>query len=107
MPGRVLIVDDDAPTRLLLIDLLEGYEVQEAADGAEALARLATWPPDVILLDAVMPGVDGRAFARAYQQTPGPHAPIVLITGAAGARQRVAEEGADAYLVKPFDLGGL
>jgi two-component system, chemotaxis family, chemotaxis protein CheY len=103
MPGRVLIVDDDAPTRLLLTDLLDDYEVQAAADGAEALARLATGHPDVILLDAMMPGMDGAAFMQAYQQTPTPHAPIVLLTAGTGAPQ----SGVAAFLGKPFDLDDL
>lgn len=106
MSRRVLVVDDDAAVLRVLTDLLsdEGYDVVTAPDGRLALERVRVCPPAVILLDYQMPGCDGRQFAAAYRQRPGPHAPIVLVTAAATVRQRAAEVGADAYIGKPFDL---
>src|SRR5919199_497806 len=81
---RVLVVEDDESIRECVQVVLEdeGYDVIEASDGAAALALLDTVWPDVILLDMLMPGMDGWAFAVAYRQRPGPHAPIVVITAA-------------------------
>jgi CheY-like chemotaxis protein len=103
---HVLVVDDDPDLRRVLTDLLadEGYDVETASDGHLALERARVRPPAVILLDYQMPRCDGRQFAAAYRQLPGPHAPIVLLTAAATVRQRAAEVGADAFIGKPFDL---
>jgi|SRR5436190_11609890 two-component system, chemotaxis family, chemotaxis protein CheY len=102
----VLVVDDDPDVRRILTDLLgdEGYDVVTASDGQVALERARERPPAVILLDYQMPRCDGPRFAAAYRQLPAPHAPIVLLTAAASARQRAAEIGADAFIGKPFDL---
>lgn len=105
---RVLIVDDDRVIRQCIAETLreEGYEPITAAHGAEALAKLRDGPgaPDVILLDMRMPVMDGWAFAREYRRLPGPHAPIVVITAAHDALDRVLEIGAEGVLPKPFDL---
>jgi CheY-like chemotaxis protein len=105
---RVLIVDDDWVIRHCIAETLreEGYEPLTAAHGAEALAvlRAGAGQPDVILLDMHMPVMDGWAFAQEYRRLPGPHAPIVVITAAHDARERVLEIGADGVLPKPFDL---
>jgi CheY-like chemotaxis protein len=107
--GPVLVVDDDATIREVVDALLseEGYEVVTAADGAAALARVRERPPGLILLDMRMPGMDGWAFARAYHRSPGPHAPIVVLTAAREAAERAAQIGADGVLSKPFDLDEL
>jgi CheY-like chemotaxis protein len=105
---RVLIVDDDRMIRQCIADTLteEGYEAVTAVHGAEALDRLrdGTGAPDVILLDMRMPVMDGWAFAREYRRLPGPHAPIVVITAAHDALDRMLEVGAEWVLPKPFDL---
>jgi CheY-like chemotaxis protein len=64
-------------------------------------------PPDVILLDMKMPVMDGWELARVYRQSPGRHAPIVVMTAARDAAQRAAEVAADGHLAKPFDLDDL
>jgi CheY-like chemotaxis protein len=105
---RILIVDDDRVIRQCIADTLreEGYEAVTASHGAEALARLRDEPdrPDVILLDMRMPVMDGWALAREYRRLPGPHAPIVVITAAHDALDRLLEVGAEDVLSKPFDL---
>src|SRR5919201_1924383 len=91
-PQQVLVVDDD---------------VMSAPDGAAALELLATSQPAVILLDMLMPKVDGWEFARLYEQRPGPHAPIIVLTAARDAQVRPPEMKANAWLSKPFHLDAL
>src|SRR5919202_1964848 len=98
-PARVLVVEDEPAIRMFLVDALqdEGYEVMAAANGAQALELLAAeqWRPDVILLDMLMPAMDGIAFAEAYRQSPEPHAPIVVVTAYRSRAREAAELGAD------------
>lgn len=105
----ILLVDDDesilSTVRLLLTE--EGYPVVVAANGKEALQHIATQKPSLILLDMKMPVMDGWAFAMAYRDFPGPHAPIVVMTAAHDARQRAAEIAADDVIAKPFDVNRL
>lgn len=105
----ILLVDDDesilSTVRLLLTE--EGYPVVVAANGKEALQHIATQKPSLILLDMKMPIMDGWAFAMAYRDFPGPHAPIVVMTAAHDARQRAAEIAADDVIAKPFDVNRL
>src|SRR4051794_34957969 len=110
---HVLVVDDDASTRLggagALTD--EGHEAVPAPDGPGALALLADWRPDVILLDLWLPGMDGWAVIEAYQQLAPPHAPVVLLTaatvGTAGLVGGRPLPPAAGTLAKPFDLDDL
>ncbi|HEY3765968.1 MAG TPA: response regulator transcription factor [Gaiellales bacterium] len=105
MTTRVLIVDDDGPVRRTLARTLgaEGYETVLAADGGTALAEIERDPPDAIVLDAVMPGMDGLAVARRLRAKGSP-VPILMLTARDGIADRVAglDAGADDYLVKPF-----
>src|SRR5919204_5081041 len=105
-PQQVLVVEDDEGIRELVAMALSsaGYEVMSAPDGAAALALLTTSRPAVILLDMLMPTMDGWEFARLYEQRPGPHAPIIVLTAAHDAQARAAEIKADAWLAKPFHL---
>jgi CheY-like chemotaxis protein len=107
--GRVLVVDNEASIREMLALVLdsEGYEVEQAADGGEALAAAARVTPDVILLDMKMPGIDGREFAARYRKAEGPKAPIIVITAAQAAEQAAAEVEACGYLGKPFGIDQL
>lgn len=105
----VMVVDDDESIREALEVVLsdEGYAVQLARDGAEALRLLKGSLPDVILLDMKMPGVDGWAFADAYRSLPDPRPPVIVLTAAPDAPRWAADISADDVLAKPFDLASL
>jgi CheY-like chemotaxis protein len=98
-PPRVLVVEHNEGILEMLEDVLAdaGYEVAAARHEGEALAALdAGPPPDAVVLDLVLPRVDGWAFARQYRRRPGPHAPIVALTadGPAGCRGATRPRGA-------------
>ncbi len=103
--ANVLIVDDDGPVRRTLARTLgaEGYVTVIAADGGAALAEVERQQPDVIVLDAIMPGLDGLAVARRLRAK-GVSVPILMLTARDAVGDRVAglDAGADDYLVKPF-----
>lgn len=106
----VLVIDDDEQIRSLVSALLkdEGFVVETAADGASGLERLTTLQPELILLDMLMPGMNGIEFIRRYRDRPGPHAPIVLFTAAQGGLiVDQADIEVSATLAKPFDLDDL
>ena len=104
---RVLIVEDDAKVRTALARALnfEGYDVATANDGAEALERVLTEVPDAIVLDVMMPQVDGLEATRRLRAR-GDDTPILMLTARHEVSDRVAglDAGADDYLVKPFAL---
>lgn len=102
MPS-VMVIDDDAATaRMISLALREdGYAVQSACDGQDALGKLEPGAPDVIVLDLEMPRMDGRSFYRELRAR-GLETPVVIVSAYdACAGQR--ELGADTYLAKPFD----
>lgn len=106
-PPRLLVVDDNVQNVELLTALMEaeGYEVISAADGLEALAHVAASPPDMILLDIMMPKLDGYAVCRRLKEQVSTRlVPIVLLTalGEEAARIRGIEAGADDFITKPF-----
>jgi two-component system cell cycle response regulator len=108
MTARILVVDDIAANlRLLEAKLLnEYYEVAIAASGLEALDTVARWMPDVVLLDVMMPGMDGYEVCRRLKAQPGTaHIPVVMITALTDQTERVRglEAGADDFLSKPVD----
>ena len=107
--GRpVLVVDDDVDILGFVVLVLkeEGYPVETAANGQEALIRVERVRPSLILLDMRMPVMDGWQFARALNQR-GIQVPIVVMTAAQDARRWAQEIGAADYLAKPFDLPDL
>jgi putative two-component system response regulator len=106
-PPRLLVVDDNAQNVDLLTVLMEaeGYEVVAASDGQEALAHVAVSLPDLILLDVMMPKLDGYAVCRRLKAEKSTRlTPIVLLTalGAEDAKIRGIEAGADDFITKPF-----
>jgi two-component system, OmpR family, response regulator MprA len=104
---RILVVDDELPLRSALERALrlEGYEVELAADGVEALERHRLAAPDALVLDVLMPRMDGIAVSTQLRAR-GDRTPILLLTARDAVADRVAglDAGADDYLVKPFAL---
>ena len=112
MPGKILIVDDESAARLALATLLrrEGFEVSEVRDGASALAHCASFRPDLVLLDILMPGIDGFEVCRRIKAVPETRlTPVVLITGLSATEDRIQgiNAGADDFLSKPIDFNEL
>ncbi|HEV7263845.1 MAG TPA: PleD family two-component system response regulator [Falsiroseomonas sp.] len=108
MTARILVVDDIAANlRLLEAKLLnEYYEVAVASSGLEALATVGRWTPDVVLLDVMMPGMDGYEVCRRLKAQPATaHIPVVMVTALTDQAERVRglEAGADDFLSKPVD----
>jgi two-component system response regulator MprA len=104
---RVLVVDDEPAVREALRRALalEGYSVELAENGAEALRTIGVAEPDVVVLDVLMPEVDGLAACRRLRAE-GNRVPVLMLTARAGIGDRVdgLDAGADDYLVKPFAL---
>ena len=110
--AKILIVDDESSARGALEVLLrrEGFEVREVHDGRSALEECATFRPDLILLDIVMPGMDGFEVCRRIKNTPETRlTPVVLITGLSDTEDRIngINAGADDFLSKPIDFSEL
>ena len=108
MTARILVVDDVAANVHLLSARLtaEFYEVASAASGPEALALAAEWQPDVMLLDVMMPGMDGYEVCRELKHNPATaHIPVIMLTALTDQDERVRglEAGADDFLSKPVD----
>jgi adenylate cyclase len=110
-PGTVLVADD-LPQNVRLLDAILsplGYTVVTASSGGEALERIAAAPPDIVLLDIVMPDIDGYEVCRRLRADPATSfLPVVMIT-ASGSQERIraTEAGADDFVVKPFDQAEL
>lgn len=106
---KALVIDDEEDMRLVVamsLGELGGMEVIEAPGAAEGVRRAREETPDVILLDLVMPGIDGEAALRALQDDPATRAiPVILLTGAgmAGDAGRLRSDGALGVIHKPFD----
>jgi len=104
----VLVVDDDPDILEAVCDILEGegYRVARARNGREALVRVDEERPLLILLDLMMPVMDGPAFAQALHRREDHEIPIVVIS-ADGDPQKAAALGARGFLAKPFDIDAL
>lgn len=111
-PASILIVDDDPQDCRLLQALLghEGYVTRTAASGEQALASITDDPPDLILLDVMMPGLDGRQVTSAIKADPATrNIPIIMVTAQSDHEARLAalEAGAEDFLTKPVDRSEL
>jgi DNA-binding response OmpR family regulator len=106
MPSHILLVDDESAITDHLAPFLErsGFSVQVAGDGEQALQYIEKESPDLVVLDILMPKIDGREVLRRLRKA-GNWTPIILLTqvGEAFERAMALEEGADDYLNKPFD----
>ncbi len=103
----MLLAEDDRAIRHALERALtlEGYQVTAVADGVEALAHAHKSPPDVLVLDVMMPGIDGLQVCRVLRAE-GDRTPILMLTALVETADRIAglDAGADDYVVKPFDV---
>ena len=110
MSARILLADDDRAIREALTRALtlEGYDVVQAADGAQALVLVESSKPDVAVLDVMMPNVDGLTVCRVLRAERN-RLPVLMLTARTETPDRVAglDAGADDYLAKPFDLDEL
>jgi putative two-component system response regulator len=112
VPAKILIADDESASRAALEMLLrrEGFEVHNASDGSSALAECASFRPDLILLDVLMPGINGFEVCRRIKAAPETRlTPVVLITGLSQTEDRIKgiNAGADDFLSKPIDMNEL
>lgn len=111
-PARILIVDDERHNRQLLEVMLanEGFQLQSAAGGEEALAMVAAQIPDLILLDVMMPGIDGYQVATRIKGDPATeHVRIIMLTALDDRNSRMhgLSTGAEGYLAKPVNRAEL
>ena len=108
-PGpRVLIVDDEVDNRVLLSIMLgwDGFVTQTANDGEQALLSVAAHPPDVILVDLMMPGIDGHQLtAQLKQNSESKGIPVIMLSAVndSATRKRALSSGVAAYVTKPID----
>lgn len=106
---RILLIEDDRDVRSALAVVLadEGFQVLTAPNGFDALASLEGHRPDVVILDWMMPVVDGANFVRALRTEHNLTTPVLVITAGRVSREEAVAAGADDYLQKPFDLSEL
>jgi PAS domain S-box-containing protein len=109
--ARVLLVEDDDPNRTILGEFLRmrGFTVDEASTGSEALACAASSPPDLVVLDIQLPGMDGLEVLARLRASGGAVPPVLALTALAmaGDKEKILAAGADAYLAKPASLAML
>ncbi len=106
--NRVLIIDDDLTNKAILEDILHahGFDTRHAESGNRGLAIVKEWNPSVILLDLVMPGMDGTEVCRAIRSMDLPQLPSIIIVSVRGDKKIIADslsKGADDFIVKPID----
>ena len=110
MNKKILVVDDDVVSRKLLQSLLveKGYEVETAVDGVEGMEKLRQNRPDLVLLDVMMPRMDGYGFVREVKKDLKiRNIPIVVLTAREMMRDVFIQEGIEDYVVKPYDQAEL
>jgi len=104
--GRILVVDDEPTIAEIVARYLQRahYETRVAGDGHAALAHASTWHPDLVVLDLMLPGLDGLEVMRLLRDTGGPRVAIILLTAKGEEADRIdgLRLGADDYVVKPF-----
>lgn len=104
---HILAVEDELPTLMLLEKILAsaGYRVTGVRDGMEALKAVRTDPPDLVLLDLIIPGIDGYGVCALLKRDRTFHAPIVILSGRTKEKdiRAAVDAGADAFMTKPVD----
>lgn len=109
---RILVVDDDPAVRTMVADVLtaQGYAVRLAEDGFTALRQVQADRPDCVVLDVMMPGIDGHdVLSRIRAADGGGHLPVIMLTAAGDDEQawRAWTEGVDYFIAKPFEIDDL
>ena len=112
MAQRILVIDDNPANLALVSAILQhaGYDVVEAETAEEGLASLPAQPPDLVLVDIALPGMDGLAFTRVLKaQPPLAHIPVIAVTAFAmkSDEQKALDAGCDGYVTKPIDVHAL
>jgi two-component system cell cycle response regulator DivK len=112
MPHRILVVEDNPLNLKLVRDVLSfaGYEVVEAQSGEEGLRVAQETPPDLVLMDLQLPGIDGtETLRRLRKDTLGPHVPVVAVTASAMAEDKASASraGFDGFVEKPISVRAL
>jgi CheY-like chemotaxis protein len=107
--GRILIVEDDLSIQEFMTMALEdeGYQVTSASNGAIALDLVQSFEPHLILVDMLMPVMDGRAFIEACYKLPSPHVHIIALSASRNLQGVMKMPGVDGFLAKPFNLDEL
>ncbi len=109
-PAKILIVEDHLDSREALRTLFEafGYDVSESTNGRDAIERARVERPAIVLMDIMMPELDGFAATRAIRAIPGlEHVPIIAVTAMDGAQELAEQAGMSDYVRKPVDIRGL
>ena len=109
-PKCILVIEDDDSIRDLVTDILQsvGYRVERAADGLQALVKVSVRRPDIIVLDLMMPVMDGWTFLEHFRKNPECSATPVVVTSAYTTLGKTARElHVEAFLAKPFDMDAL
>jgi two-component system cell cycle response regulator DivK len=106
---HVLYIDDEPSNRMLVRRILmaEGFTVEEADSASTGLEKAMAHPPDIILMDISMPGVDGLTATRQIRETPSlAHVPVIALTALvmAGDREMILAAGCDGYISKPINI---
>jgi DNA-binding response OmpR family regulator len=101
---KILIIDDDPDALLLLQRILKmhGFEVDTARHENEVYTQVAARRPDLILLDVLLSGADGRTICRKLKSSPYKHIPVIIFSGHPSAQKNYAECGANDFILKPF-----
>jgi DNA-binding response OmpR family regulator len=104
--AQILVVDDDPAIRQLLTDILQmdGHDIRTAVDGLAAVRALEALRPDCVILDVMMPGLDGYGVLRSIRAQEGDAVPVIMLTAAAepDTAVRAWADGVDYFLAKPF-----
>src|SRR3954454_16438969 len=102
--AKILVVDDDPSIRQLLTDVLQldGHEVHVCVDGHDGVRAFPGLRPDFVVLDVMMPGLDGYGVLRSIREQEGGAVPVLMLTAAADCASRGRANGANYYLAKPF-----
>jgi DNA-binding response OmpR family regulator len=108
--SKILVVDDDIDILSVMEILLsmKGFDVEVTSKGENTFPKIDSFKPDLILLDVLISGYDGRAICKQLKSNPATsHIPIIMFSAHPGAASSIADYGADDFIAKPFDVSNL